>query len=89
MLDYIKINNKKFLKFYNCDQFYLINLARTFAAICVVLQHYQHFFFVGPNSYQDSFVRAGQPFYEIIKPLYLFGGVSVQFFFVLSGFIFF
>ena len=70
-------------------RFYLLDLARAVAAICVVLQHYQHFYSITPNVYQDSFVRNQQPFYEIIKPFYLFGSVAVQFFFILSGFIFF
>ena len=70
-------------------RFYLLDLARAFAAICVVLQHYQHFYSITPNVYQDNFLRIQQPFYEIIKPFYQFGSVAVQFFFILSGFIFF
>ena len=70
-------------------RFYLLDLARAVAAICVVLQHYQHFYFIAPHVYQDNFVRSQQPLYETIKPFYLFGPVAVQFFFVLSGFIFF
>jgi len=70
-------------------RFYLLDLARAVAAICVVLQHYQHFYSITPNVYQDNFLRIQQPFYEIIKPFYQFGSVAVQFFFILSGFIFF
>ena len=70
-------------------RFYLLDLARAFAAICVVLQHYQHFYSITPYVYQDNFLRIQQPFYEIIKPFYQFGSVAVQFFFILSGFIFF
>ena len=70
-------------------RFYLLDLARAVAAICVVLQHYQHFYSITPNVYQNNFLRIQQPFYEIIKPFYQFGSVAVQFFFILSGFIFF
>ena len=71
------------------SRFYLLDLARAIAAICVVLQHYQHFYMIPSIGYQENFTRNQQPLYEIIKPLYLFGTVAVQFFFVLSGFIFF
>jgi peptidoglycan/LPS O-acetylase OafA/YrhL len=70
-------------------RFYLLDIARAVAAICVVLHHYQHFYFVAPNIYQKNFSRSQQPFFEIIEPFYQFGSIAVQFFFVLSGFIFF
>lgn len=31
---------------FNCEKFYLFNIARTFAALCVVFQHYQHFYYI-------------------------------------------
>ena len=71
------------------ERFYLLDIARAVAATCVVLQHYQHFYFLPGKTLPTDFVRNQQPFYEIIKPFYLFGTVAVQFFFVLSGFIFF
>jgi peptidoglycan/LPS O-acetylase OafA/YrhL len=84
------MNNHKILnKNFSNDKFYLLDLARTIAALSVVLQHYQHFYFVAENSYQQGFERSLQPFYRILEPLYSFGSVAVQFFFVLSGFIFF
>jgi len=84
------MNNHKILnKNFSNEKFYLLDLARTIAALSVVLQHYQHFYFVGENSYQPGFERSLQPFYRILEPLYSFGSVAVQFFFVLSGFIFF
>jgi peptidoglycan/LPS O-acetylase OafA/YrhL len=79
------INNQNLEK----ERFYLLDIARAVAAICVVLQHYQHFYFVSGRNYPIDFVRDQQPFYELLKPFYLFGTVAVQFFFVLSGFIFF
>ena len=71
------------------ERFYLLDISRAVAATCVVLQHYQHFYFLPGKTLPLDFVRNQQPFYEIIKPFYLFGTVAVQFFFVLSGFIFF
>ena len=73
----------------NSQRLYLIDIARAFAAICVVLQHYQHFYFVEPHQYVENFARNQQPFYNLLEPAYKFGSVAVQFFFVISGFIFF
>tara|TARA_B100000780_G_C21087603_1_gene438213 strand:- start:245 stop:1357 length:1113 start_codon:yes stop_codon:yes gene_type:complete len=67
------------------QRLYLLDLARAFAAICVVLQHYQHFY---AHKEQD-FDRSAQPFFEIIGFAYNFGSQAVPFFFSLSGFIFF
>tara|TARA_B100000900_G_scaffold62822_1_gene48342 strand:+ start:451 stop:1560 length:1110 start_codon:yes stop_codon:yes gene_type:complete len=63
---------------------YLLDLARAFAAISVVLQHYQHFYFG-----EISFIRQEQPFFDLIGFVYKFGSQAVPFFFMLSGFIFF
>ena len=71
------------------NRFFLLDLSRAMAAICVVLQHYQHFYFVAPHTYVENFTRSQQPFYNLIEPAYKFGSVAVQFFFILSGFIFF
>ena len=71
------------------NRFFLLDLSRAMAAICVVLQHYQHFYFVAPHTYVENFTRSQQPFYNLIEPAYKFGPVAVQFFFILSGFIFF
>ena len=70
------------------ERLYLLDLARAVAATCVVLQHYQHFYTIDYNQKQN-FTKSLQPFYNIIQPFYEFGTVAVQFFFVLSGFIFF
>jgi peptidoglycan/LPS O-acetylase OafA/YrhL len=67
------------------QRLYLLDLARAFAAICVVLQHYQHFY----RSKNQDFDRSAQPFFEVIGFGYNFGSQAVPFFFMLSGFIFF
>lgn len=69
----------------NNRRIYLLDLARAFAAISVVLQHYQHFYLVK----LEKFDRYKQPLYDIIGPLYNFGSQAVPFFYMLSGFIFF
>jgi len=67
------------------QRLYLLDLARAFAAICVVLQHYQHFYW----GQDGSFDRSAQPFFDILSFGYNFGSQAVPFFFILSGFIFF
>ena len=69
----------------NNGRIYLLDLARAIAAVSVVLQHYQHFYFVK----SEKFERSLQPLYDIIDPLYNFGSQAVPFFYMLSGFIFF
>jgi hypothetical protein len=70
------------------QRFFLLDGARGFAAFCVVLQHYQHFFY---NNYKliETFIYSEQPFWKYISFAYKFGIIAVPFFFILSGFIFF
>ena len=70
------------------ERLYLLDFARAIAASCVVLLHYQHFYSSDYNQ-QLNFVKNLQPFYNILEIFYEFGTVAVQFFFILSGFIFF
>ncbi len=71
------------------ERFYLLDIFRGFAAICVVLQHYQHFYYTKSMNLDDSFKYDQLPLFEYISFGYKFGSVAVQFFFLLSGFIFF
>ena len=71
------------------ERYYLLDIFRGIAALCVVLQHYQHFFYVKPGLVASNFIYTEQPFFYIISPFYKFGSVAVHFFFILSGFIFF
>jgi peptidoglycan/LPS O-acetylase OafA/YrhL len=73
----------------NPSRFYLLDLSRSIAALCVILQHYQLFYFLPDYTLPDNFLRSQQPFYEYIRFFYTFGSVAVQYFFVLSGFVFF
>lgn len=83
------MNNYILIKNNQNERYYLLDIFRGIAAICVVLQHYQHFFFIKPGTVASNFVYTDQPFFYIISPFYKFGSVAVQFFFILSGFIFF
>lgn len=67
--------------------FYGVDILRGIAAIGIVVCHYFHFFY--PN-YGDSMVwgKESQPLYDYLGPIYLHGLFFVQFFWVISGFVF-
>lgn len=68
-------------------RFHSLDLIRGLAALSVVFWHWQHFFYAG-----STFVpydMEGQPFYSVFFFLYHTGWLAVDFFFALSGFIFF
>jgi peptidoglycan/LPS O-acetylase OafA/YrhL len=67
---------------------YALDVSRGFAALSVVLWHWKHFAYKG-NSLPQDFERASQPLYGILKLFYENGIRGVQYFFLLSGFIFF
>ena len=67
---------------------FALDVSRGFAALAVVVWHWQHFAYIGSALPQD-FDRASQPFYEILKMFYATGAMGVDYFFHLSGFIFF
>lgn len=53
----------------------------------MVLWHWQHFFFIG--AVPGPFNRQEQPFYSVLSLFYEKGWFAVDFFFALSGFVFF
>ena len=67
---------------------YLLDISRGLAAIAVVLWHWQHFSYKG-NSLPGTFLWENQPLYELLAMFYEKGQLGVQYFFLLSGFIFF
>ncbi|KHD08030.1 hypothetical protein PN36_08110 [Candidatus Thiomargarita nelsonii] len=67
---------------------YALDVSRGIAALAVVLWHWQHFAYKG-NSLSQDFLRENQPLYDILRLFYEKGGMGVQYFFLLSGFIFF
>ncbi|MBD8729759.1 acyltransferase family protein [Pseudomonas sp. CFBP 13710] len=66
---------------------YTLDTLRGLAALCVVFWHWQHFFYVADDP--SAFVAAQQPFFATFKGLYGHGGLAVQLFFSISGFVFF
>jgi peptidoglycan/LPS O-acetylase OafA/YrhL len=68
-------------------RFYSLDVVRGLAALCVVLWHWQHFFYYGTVS--TGFERRLEPFYSIFSIFYQKGYLAVTLFFSLSGFIFF
>lgn len=71
------------------ERFYLLDIARGLASLSVVIWHFQHFYYPpGKFLAGEKFQRSQQPFYELLSPFYEQGYLAVQFFFVLSGFIF-
>ncbi|MES2819187.1 MAG: acyltransferase [Pseudomonadota bacterium] len=70
------------------DYFNTLDAARGLAALAVVIWHWQHFFFEGARP-GSTFVREAQPFYNALALFYEKGWLAVDFFFALSGFVFF
>lgn len=69
------------------ERFVSLDAARGVGAFSVVLWHWSHFFDMGvPSADVDLSAR---PFYGALYWLYNYGWMGVEFFFVLSGFIFF
>ena len=66
----------------------LIDICRGLAATSVLIWHYQHFFYPDAGVGLSSQNRSTQPFYDILWPLYEQGGLAVELFWVLSGFVF-
>ena len=75
------------------DRLRSLDVARGFAALAVVLWHWQHFFMdVNPLTLDKAaavFSATSQPFYGWFRGFYNHGYQAVTFFFVLSGFVFF
>jgi|TARA_B100000780_G_scaffold230654_1_gene170404 peptidoglycan/LPS O-acetylase OafA/YrhL len=68
------------------NRFYLLDFYRAIAAFAVVLFHYRLFYSLGNNLEE---LEKKEPLYNIFFFAYNDGWLAVQFFFVLSGFIFF
>ncbi len=65
-----------------------LDVSRAFASLAVVLFHWPHL--AGALAVDDDLkLRVSQPFYGVFKLFYESGHLGVQYFFLLSGFIFF
>jgi len=71
----------------SAERLYTLDTLRGVAALCVVFWHWQHFFYVGDSPL--GFDGSRQPFFSALTPLYQYGGMAVQLFFSISGFVFF
>ncbi|WP_375451298.1 acyltransferase family protein [uncultured Devosia sp.] len=63
-----------------------LDAARGLAALAVVIWHWQHMYLIDGGVLDD---RSIQPFYGVLFPFYHYGWLAVEFFFTLSGFVFF
>lgn len=69
------------------ERLYTLDTLRGIAALSVVFWHWQHFFYAGDSP--AGFDPSRQPFFAALTPLYQYGGLAVQLFFSISGFVFF
>ncbi len=67
---------------------YALDVSRGIASLSVVLWHWQHFFYEGP-ALPKGFLPEAQPLFAVFKLFYQKGSMGVDYFFLLSGFIFF
>ena len=66
-------------------RYHYVDLLRGFAAIAVLICHYRWFFARQPGEWRTD---APLPAYSALWPVYEHGGLAVQIFWVLSGFVF-
>lgn len=67
---------------------HLLDVIRGFAALIVIIWHYQHFFYAPGATRAVAGFRDQQPFYEQLTFFYEHGAYAVQLFWVISGFVF-
>lgn len=67
--------------------FYILDLTRFIAALAVIIYHYRHFYYEAGMK-PTSFDQTIQPFYQFIPHVYDYGFYAVQYFWILSGFVF-
>ena len=75
------------MEFKKNNRFYLLDFFRGIAAIAIVIFHYKIFYIEAVSL--NSYVATEQPLYSVLFLAYEHGWIAVQFFFTLSGFIFF
>jgi peptidoglycan/LPS O-acetylase OafA/YrhL len=70
------------------ERLYALDVTRGLAALAVVFSHWRHFFYVG-GSLPEGVSSQSFPGYSWLWPLYDYGWIAVDYFFVVSGFVFF
>jgi peptidoglycan/LPS O-acetylase OafA/YrhL len=68
-------------------QYTNLEILRFLCALTVVIWHFQHFQWIG-NAGHD-YLPSSEPWSQVLQPIYTYGHYGVQFFWLLSGFIFF
>jgi peptidoglycan/LPS O-acetylase OafA/YrhL len=63
-----------------------LEIIRFACAVAVLFWHYQHFAYAGTH---PTVIRDQQPFFALFRFFYVYGYYGVQFFWAISGFIFF
>ena len=71
----------------NINRYYLLDIARGIAAFSIVIFHYK-IFYVSEVS-KEIYLKKSAPLYNFLYFIYEYGWMAVQFFFILSGFIFY
>ncbi|BBL70200.1 acyltransferase family protein [Methylogaea oryzae] len=69
------------------QRFYSLDATRGFCSLAVVMWHWKNLFYNGTTP--GVFDAKAQPFYAVLFPFYEKGYLAVDFFFCLSGFLFF
>jgi peptidoglycan/LPS O-acetylase OafA/YrhL len=68
--------------------YHSIDFGRGVAALVVLIWHYQHFFFTTSGDDKLNVARSDQPFYAALMPFYKHGHYAVEYFWMISGFVF-
>ena len=66
----------------------MVDLFRGLAAFAILIWHYQHFYLMRPDTALPPDRRPLEPAYALLKPLYEHGYLAVEFFWLISGFVF-
>jgi peptidoglycan/LPS O-acetylase OafA/YrhL len=67
---------------------YAVDFARGLAALSILVWHYQQFFFPNADTPKMTVPRESQPFYHQLSIFYQQGAHAVEFFWLISGFVF-
>jgi peptidoglycan/LPS O-acetylase OafA/YrhL len=70
------------------NRLYALDVSRGFAALGLILWHWQHFAYI-ENELPPDFDSNSQPLYAVLKIFYERGAMCIEYFFLLSGFIFY
>lgn len=84
-----QLSNTIFDEKSSTNRYALLDLLRFAACVMVLFWHYVHFFYIEPGVPVSGWASSQQPFYRQFPLFYQYGGLGVQLFWTLSGFVFF